>query len=181
MPNNSLLPEWFNKLEASEKINLVGIIIAFLGFILVFCQVQLLSTQIKESEYSQRAQLLSSLHQRGFNEFGTIFQKLEFGEIEVNDDNFTNSEDQQEIVQLLSFIELMAELEKLGLLQFNEIYETFGYYIVRVYENQEIEEYRDFLKDFSTNNGYPEDLTFPDFEMLSERIIKERNKRAIKR
>lgn len=159
------------KITVSEKISLASTLIAFLGFLMVIWQVTITNEQIRKAEITQRAQFLSELRNRGFGsaEFQEIFRKLEFGEVEVDVD-FHGSEDQTQLVALLSFFEFISQLEKMELIGFEDINEIFGYYILRVYRNPGVMKYREFLKDWVKQGKYPQNVTFPNFEILAERI-----------
>ena len=58
------------------------------------------------------------------------------------------------------------------LIQFDDINEIFGYFIVRVYDSREVEEYLIFLKGWVEQGKYPENITFPNFQYLAKKIQK---------
>ena len=156
----------------SNKIGASSAAIALLGFVLVIWQVGMAARQMEQAQLHQRAQLLAELHQRGFGSPANaeIFQKIEYGRLDTASE-FHHSDDQKKLVQLLSFLELVARLERLGLVAFSDIEELYGYYIARVYSNPAVEEYRAFLKGRVEHGGYPPDIAFPGFEQLAERVI----------
>lgn len=158
-------------LTHSDKISIAGTLIAFFGFLLVIWQISITNEQIRKTEINQRAQFLAELQQRAFGstDFQDIFRKLEYGQLQV-DSAFHGSDDQTRMVALLSFIEFIAQLEKMGLIEFQDVKEIFGYFIVRVYNSQAVIDYRMFLKKWVDQGKYPENVTFPNFQVLAERI-----------
>ncbi len=155
----------------SDQISIAGISIAFFGFLLVIWQISITNEQIRKTEINQRAQFLAELQDRAFGttDFQEIFRKLEYGQVKV-DDEFHNSKEQTQMVALLSFIEFISQLEKMGLIKFQDVKEIFGYYILRVYQSQAVIDYRKFLKGWVEQGKYPVNVTFPNFEALAERI-----------
>lgn len=158
-------------MSISDKISIVSTLISFFGFILVIWQINMAKNQIEKAELNQRAQFLAELQNRAFGsaDYQEIFRKLEYGEVEFNS-KFHRSNDQTQLISLLSFFEFIAQLEKMGLIKFEDVNEIFGYYIVRVYENDVVVKYRDFLNGWVENGKYPENVTFPNFESLAQRI-----------
>ena len=160
-----------NSISISDKISIASALIAFFGFLLVFWQISITNEQIRRTEINQRAQFLAELQNRAFGttEFQEIFRKLEYGDVTI-DEEFHGSKEQTQIISLLSFLEFIAQLEKLGLIEFRDVKEIFGYYILRVYHSEVISEYRDFLKEWVKQGKYPENITFPSFESLAIRL-----------
>jgi hypothetical protein len=163
------------KISNSDKISIASTIIAFLGFLLVIWQIGTTNPQIRTTEINQRAQSLAQLQDRAFGstDFQEIFRKLEYGQVKV-DPGFHGSKEQTQMVSLLSFLEFISQLEKMGLVQLKDVNEIFGYYILRVYRSQAVIDYRQFLKEWVKQSEYPENVTFPNFEALAERIEKSR-------
>jgi hypothetical protein len=163
------------KISNSDKISLASTLIAFLGFLLVIWQISITNEQIRKTEINQRAQFLAELQDRAFGsaDFQEIFRKLEYGQVNV-DSGFHGSKEQTQMVSLLSFFEFISQLEKMGLVQFQDVNEIFGYYILRAYRSQAVIDYRQFLKEWVKQGRYPENVTFPNFEALAERIEKSR-------
>ena len=155
----------------SDKIAAAGILIAFLGFVLVIVQVRLAADQLEHAQLHQRAQLLADLHERGIGSPGNaeIFQKIEYGQLRL-DAQFHDSNDQKKLVQLLGFLELVARLVKLELLEFSDVKELFGYYIVRIHDNRAVQEYRGMLVRRVETLDLPSEITFPQFAELAKRI-----------
>lgn len=162
------------KLSVSDKIALISALIAFFGFLLVIWQISITNEQIQKAEVNQRAQFLAGLQERAFGttDFQEIFRKLEYEELNV-DENFHGSKEQTQLVSLLSFVEFIAQLEKMGLIKFEDVNEIFGYYILRLHDSTEVQEYRDFLKSWVQEGKHPENVTFPNFEMLAKKIGQE--------
>lgn len=161
------------KLSHSDKISVVSTLIAFFGFLLVIWQISITNEQIRKTEINQRAQFLAELQERAFGstDFQEIFRKLEYGQVNV-DPKFHGSKEQTQMVSLLSFFEFISQLEKMGLIKFEDVKEIFGYYILRVYQSQAVMDYRKFLKQWVMQGKYPENITFPNFEALAKRIEK---------
>lgn len=159
------------KMSPSDRISLAGTLIAFFGFLLVILQISITNDQIRKAEITQRAQFLAELQERAFNtpDFQEIFRKLEYHQVIVNDE-FDRSKEQTQMVALLSFLEFISQLEKMELIKFEDIQEILGYYILRVYRNQAVIDYRNFLKGWVEQGKFPENVTFPNFEALAERI-----------
>jgi len=155
----------------SNKISIAGTLIAFFGFLLVIWQISITNEQIRKTEINQRAQFLAELQDRAFGstDFQEIFRKLEYGQV-TYDKKFHGSNEQTQMVALLSFIEFISQLEKMGLIEFQDVKEIFGYYILRVYQSQAVIEYRNDLKNWVKQGKYPNNVTFPNFEMLAEKI-----------
>lgn len=116
-----------SNLTHSDKISIAGTLIAFFGFLLVIWQIGITNEQIRKTEINQRAQFLAELQDRAFGttDFQQIFRKLEYGQVTV-DAAFHGSEEQTQMVALLSFIEFIAQLEKMGLIEFQDVKEIFG-------------------------------------------------------
>ena len=131
-----------SKLSASDKISVASALIAFFGFLLVIWQIDITNEQIRKTEINQRAQFLAELQERAFGtkDFQEIFRKIEYGELDV-DEQFHGSKEQIQLVSLLSFIEFIAQLEKMELIEFSDVNEIFGYYILRVYNNSHVQKY----------------------------------------
>lgn len=159
------------KLSKSDVISIASTLIAFLGFLLVIWQIDITNKQIRKTEINQRAQFLAQLQERAFgsNELRDIYLKLEHGNIQVDSD-FHGSQEQIQMVSLLGFFDFVAQLEKMDLIQFQDVKEIFGYYIVRTYKNPAVNEYRDFLKIWVEQGKYPINVTFPNFEALAKRL-----------
>ncbi len=155
----------------SDKISIAGTLISFFGFLLVIWQISITNEQIRKTEINQRAQFLAQLQDRAFGstDFQEIYRKLEYGLVNF-DAEFRGSKEQTQVVALLSFIEFISQLEKMGLIKFQDVNEIFGYYILRVYQNQAVIDYREALKGWVKQGKYPENVTFPNFEALAERI-----------
>ncbi len=115
------------KWSRADKLTLASTVIAALGFLLVVLQIRMATTEL-------RGQFLSQLHGRAFasQAIADVYRKIEYGLLEYNDD-FHNSEDQKALVELLSFLELLGQLENLNLLKFSDVSEIFCYYIIRVH------------------------------------------------
>ena len=159
------------KLSHSDRISLASTIIALLGFVVVIWQISITNEQIRKTEINQRAQFLAELQDRAFGttDFQEIFRKLEFKQIKFDAD-FHGSQEQTQLVALLSFFEFIAQLEKMGLIKFQDVQEIFGYYILRVYKSQVVTDYREFLEGWVKRGKYPENVTFPNFKVLAERL-----------
>jgi len=56
----------------------------------------------------------------GSTDFQGIFRKLEYGQVNV-DAEFHGSKEQTQMVALLSFLEFISQLEKMVLIQFQDI------------------------------------------------------------
>ncbi len=161
------------QISHSDKISIASTLIAFFGFLLVIWQISITNEQIRKTEINQRAQFLAQLQDRAFGstDFQEIFRKLEYGQVNV-DSEFHGSKEQTQMVSLLSFFEFISQLEKMGLIKFQDVKEIFGYYILRIYQSQPVIDYRRFLKEWVKQGKYPENVTFPNFEALAKRIEK---------
>ena len=159
----------------SDRIAAASATMAFFGFLMVFWQIRITNSEIKRGQLNQRAQFLAQLHERAFSSgnYAKIFQKLEYSPIEITSD-FHGSQEQRDLVELLSLIEFVAQLEQLGLIEFNDVNQIFGYYIIRVYRHPAVATYRQFLKEWAEQQHYPIGITFPAFERLATRIERTR-------
>ncbi|MFX1538271.1 MAG: hypothetical protein ACFFDI_29100 [Promethearchaeota archaeon] len=160
------------KWSRSEKISVINIVIAILGFLLVFVQLKSATLQFEKSQLNQRAQFLSQLHERAFadREMTDVFRKIEYGGLIFNA-NFHNSLDQKALIKLLSFFEFVGQLEDLKLIELSDVSKIFGYYIIRVHQNQAVKEYLKFLGEWTRGQKIvSENLTFPHFERLAKTI-----------
>ncbi len=156
------------KWSRADKLTLASTVIAALGFLLVVLQIRMATTEL-------RGQFLSQLHGRAFasQAIADVYRKIEYGLLEYNDD-FHNSEDQKALVELLSFLELLGQLENLNLLKFSDVSEIFGYYIIRVHKNAEVAKYRKFLDEWQKETGMASAaISFPNFDRLAKRILAE--------
>ncbi len=152
-------------LTSEIKISIVNTVIAALGFVVVIVQLSIALSQLDVAEKNQRAQYLSGLHERAFSsdEIRDIFQKIEYNEL-VYDTDFHKTEDQENLVALLSFFELLGELEKLGMIDMSDIAGIFGYYLGRTYKSQPVRKYLSILRETDR-------LGFYQFERLSLSIV----------
>ena len=159
----------------NDKLQLTSIIISIVGFAFVFYQLYLATQQFHQAQMNQRAEHLTQLYFQSFNsgEIKDIFQKIEYLKFEFNP-ALHDSFDQKAVIQLLSFLELLAQLEKMEMLQIEEISEIFGYYAIRVYENEEVKKYLDYLRNTWKKDG----IGFYGFERLTKSIIQYQGKRA---
>jgi hypothetical protein len=160
-----------NRLSFSDQISIASTLIAFFGFLLVIWQISITNEQIRKAEITQRAQLLAALQERatGSKDFQEVFRKIEYGDLKYNND-FHGSRDQTQLIALLSFFEFIAQLEKMGLIQFEDVEEVFGYYMLRTHTSRGLQEYLDFLKRWIEGGEYPENIAFPNFESLAKRL-----------
>ena len=158
--------------KRSDKIALAGVVLGLVGFVFVIWQIALASTAFRQAELHQRAQLLVQLHDRATGAPGNadIFRKIEYNKLEWSPE-FHGSVDQENLVRLLSLLELIARLESLGLVEFSDINELFGYYVVRVYENEAVQKYLHFLRRRVDVGEFPPNIAFPAFTGLAERIV----------
>lgn len=166
------------KWARNDKFGLANTVIATLGFLLVFAQLRLATSEFNKSQLHQRGQFLSELHQRAFGSTAMkdIFRKIEYRQLKY-DENFHNSEDQKALIELLSLFEFLGQLERLNLIQISDISEIFGYYMIRVYENQEVRKYRQFLKTFVGTSDRPSGgVTFLNFDRIATTILSARSK-----
>lgn len=156
----------------SDKIGLAGLVLTVIGFVFVIWQISLASSSLRQAELHQRAQLLVQLHERATGVPGNaeIFRKIEYGALEAGP-AFHGSADQENLVRLLSLLELIARLESLGLVDFSDIDELFGYYIVRIHKNEAVQRYLEFLRQRVESGDFPADIAFPAFTRLAERIV----------
>lgn len=155
-----------------DKFALANIVIATFGFLLVFSQLRLATSEFNQSQLHQRAQFLSRLHDRAFGSTAIkdVFRKIEYQQIKY-DENFHNSEDQKALIELLSFLEFLGQLERLNLIHMSDISEIFGYYIIRVHENPEVQKYRQFLDTFVGTSDRPSGgVTFRNFDRIATTI-----------
>ena len=160
-------------LSNSDKISLASAIIAALGFVLVIGQLRLATIQHEKVQLTAKARLLSELHERASSseQMASIFQKIEYGKLKTNID-FHDSKDQRALIQLLSFFELLGQLEALGMLGKEDIAKVFGYYITRTYKNDQVTNYLTFLKNYSSFSELPSGgVVFPNFERIAKRIL----------
>lgn len=74
------------------------------------------------------------------------------------------------IDDFLGYYELMAGLEKKGLLSFETIDDMFGHYISLAWQNAEIQEYIDSLRKETHDPRY-----YQPFELLASRLIEKEN------
>lgn len=161
------------KWTRSDKFTVVNTIIATLGFLLVFGQLRLATSEFNKSQLYQRAQFLSQLYQRAFGSrsMADVFQKIEYGQLKY-DEKFHGSEDQKALVQLLSFFEFLGQLEHLGLIEQSDISEIFGYYLVRVHQSEPVRKYREFLRTFVGSSKRPSGgVIFHNFDRLAAAIL----------
>lgn len=158
--------------KRSDKIALAGLVLGLVGFVFVIWQIALASSALRQAELHERAQLLVQLHERATGAPGNaeVFRKIEYNTLEWSPE-FHRSADQENLVRLLSLLELIARLESLGLVEFSDVDELFGYYIVRIHENEAVQKYLQFLRRRVEIGEFPADIAFPAFTGLAERIV----------
>ncbi len=130
-----------------EWIPLINTVIAVLGFLVVIVQLSMGLSQLENARRSERAQYLAGLHERAFGSPGIrkVFRQVEYGELKF-DASFHKSAEQENLVTLLSFFELVGQLEELGTIEMDEIRLIFGYYLSRTCRNETVRRYIQFLR-----------------------------------
>ena len=160
------------KLTRDDVFKITNTLVAVLGFLLIFGQVRMATSEFTHSQLLLRAQVLPQLHQRLFGSprMMNVMQKIEYRELKY-DENFHNSEDQKAILEVLAFFEYMGQLEELGLLEMSDIASLFGYHIIRVHENEAVRGYRELLSAWGRRSGLAiGGINYPNFERLATTI-----------
>lgn len=157
-------------MKLSDSLAIVSILVTVIGLGLVIWQIRMAVEQFQRAELNQRGEYLAALHERSFGspDIRDIVQKIEYSQLKYDNGKFHASEDQQNLVQLLTFFELLAELNRLDLLRIEEIDGMFGYYIKRTRENGEVEKYLRYLREEWNKPG----LKFYGFEELAKSVTR---------
>lgn len=136
-----------NETGLKSSLPLINTVVAVLGFAIVIVQLSLALQQMQRTERSLRAQYLTDLHARAFDapRMRAMMHRIELGKFRF-EGLFERPEELEDLVGLLSFLELLGQLETLGMLEMNDIENVFGYYIRRVYRSQEVQSYIAFLR-----------------------------------
>lgn len=173
------LPFWTQAMKwtRTDKIAAANTFIAVIGIVLVLFQLRSATIELERNQRYQKAQVLADLHQRAFSseEMMRIFQKVEYGQFKfergLSGQSFHQSPDQLNVIELLSFADFLGKLERLGLLTVEDIAGVFGYYIVRLYHNEEVMKYVNFLRTRTNVSGMPSGgVAFAEFERIAQQI-----------
>ncbi|MCP4756013.1 MAG: hypothetical protein GY866_34565 [Proteobacteria bacterium] len=162
------------EMSRSDRIAILNTCIAILGFIVVIYQLHAGNRQYERAQLTQRAQFLAELHERGFGsrELMDIFQKIEYGDFDYFKE-YHNTDEQKSLFKLLSFFEFIGQLENLGLIEKEDVFGIFGYYIHRTYKNPEIKKCLNYLNGLAKNRGkISSSVSFPLFQQLGEELTK---------
>ena len=148
-------------LDLRKKLPLINTVVAVLGFMIVIVQLNIALNQISHTQRTMRAQHLTAMHARAFDSSETreLMHKIDVGKLRFAE-LMKQPDELQNLARFLSILELLGQLEALGMLEINDIDKIFGYYIQRTYRNDQVQEYIAFLE--RTNR-----LGFPEFERLA--------------
>lgn len=158
-------PEWFKVLIV--LIPVISVLVASFAFILNLRQ-SLLNNKVARSKI-----ISDTLH--SFMDDETIqkaFYKIEYNEFRYTS-NFHGSDEEKEIDKLLRHYSNLALMWKNGLLILKDIYPV-QYYIMRIYQNQEIIKYFDFMKKW-TKTARISSHPFLALDELGKEISKKNN------
>lgn len=158
-------PEWFKILIV--LIPVISVLIASFAFILNLKQSRL-NNKVTRSKI-----ILDTLHSFMDDEvIQKAFYKIEYGKFQYTRE-FHGSDEEKEIDKLLRHYSNLALMWKNGLLTLKDIY-PIQYYITRIYQNNEIHKYFDFMKSW-TKAAKISSHPFLALEELGQEIKKKNN------
>jgi len=150
-------------------------IITVIGFVVTIVTILLTYKQIKVSVKTAKGTFIKDIMDRFTTDEGIrkVFYLIEYDEFKYPDNNFHGSEIEKEIDSLLYFLDTIGALVKLDLISLSDV-EIMHYEIKRVYSNQEIKKYFEFLDSWYEKNQLSE-RPFSNFRWLAENMLKNRS------
>ena len=130
-----------NTVSIADITNIVLLLVAIIGIFFTYYQ-------IKQGFKTQRAVFFKELYLTLFSDevIRKAFYQIEYDRF-VYDASFHGSSSEKTIDRLLSFIDLVCEIYEQKVITKREM-SFFKYEIIRVYMNDNIQNYLKFLKDF---------------------------------
>ena len=134
-----------NTFSVSDLINGFLLIIAVIGIFFTY-------SQIRQSYKTQKATFLKDLYlmKYGNPQLAEAFYKIEYSKF-VYDEHFHGSKEEAIIDYLLSFADLVCDLYDQAILTEHEM-DFFKYEFVRIYQNDNVKRYLEFLTKFYKAN-----------------------------
>jgi len=154
-----------SNVSVTDLINGVLLIVAILGIFLTY-------RQIRISYKTQKATFFKEIYSTMFSDpdIRNAYYQLEYDQFIYND-NFHGSENEKLIDRLLSFVDLVCELYNQMVITDREI-GFFKYEFIRIYKNQNVQNYLIFLKMFYEKVGCDKEPFF-SFVKYCKKELKE--------
>lgn len=86
------------------------------------------------------------------NDIRTAFYEIEYGRLEYNE-SFHGSDAEKRVDALLYLLASVALQVESGLLTDDDLKWGMSYYFIRIIENSEVQQYLEFVKNWSTDQG----------------------------
>ena len=146
-----------NTISISDLINTFLLIVGVIGIFLAY-------RQIKDGYKTQKATFFKDLYSTMFSDpdIRTAYYQIEYDKF-IYDDNFHGSQNEKHLDRLLSFVDLVCDLYNQKMITKHEM-QFFKYEFLRVYQNENVRGYLDFLRGFYHNVGVE---TEPFFSFVS--------------
>ena len=148
--------------STADRINAALLVVAIVAILLTWWQA-------RAGAKTQRASFLRDLYGTINSDEGIreAFYSIEYGNF-IYDADFHGSEQERNVDRLLSFVDLICELHRRGVLTRREM-QFFEYRFRRVAADQHVQAYLAFLKTFyAVNDTHTE--PFPSFMIYSRRL-----------
>lgn len=162
-----------NSISVADIINGLLLLAAVIGIFLTYRQIQ-------QTSKTQQATFFKDLYSMMFSDpdIRKAYQQVEYDKF-VYDYSFHGSENEHIIDRLLSFPDLVCYLYDHKMITKHEM-GFFKYEFIRVYTNDGIQKYLNFLKEFYLQNRTGTE-PFPRFVLYCESMLTEKGSRALKR
>mgnify|MGYP001586538931 CR=1 len=130
-----------NTVSIADIMNAALLIVAIIGIFFTY-------RQIKGSYKTQKATFFKELYSTMFSDkdIRDAYYQIEYGKF-VYDDDFHGSEYEKLFDRLLSFVDLVCDLYRQGIITDHEM-SFFKYEFKRIYQNKNVQNYLVFLRDF---------------------------------
>jgi hypothetical protein len=155
-----------NNVSVTDLINGILLIVAIVGIFLTY-------RQIRIGYKTQKAGFFKEIYSTMFSDpdIRNAYYQIEYGQF-TYDSKFHGSENEKLIDRLLSFVDLVCELYNQKVITDREI-GFFKYEFIRIYRNQNVQNYLKFLKTFYGNVGCDKEPFF-SFVKYCKKELKER-------
>jgi hypothetical protein len=149
------MKELISSIQVNDLINVLLLLTAVVGIFLTYWQTRL-------NARTNKAAFFKDLYSTMFRDpiIRKAFYQIEYDKF-IYDDSFHGSENEQLIDRLLSFSDLVCDLYFQKIISKHEM-DFFKYEFIRVYQDEEIQKYLTFLKNFYLENQFGT-VPFPSY------------------
>jgi hypothetical protein len=173
------MPQFLEKIQFSWNVSFADIINVFL-FLVAVTGIFLTWLQVRRTYKTQKATFFKELYSVMFSDpdLRGAYQQVEYDSF-VYDSSFHGSKNEHLIDRLLSFADLVCYLHENKMLTEQEM-AFFRYEFIRIYTNESIQDYLNFLKDFYHKNRTGTE-PFPRYVSYCQSLLTTEEYRNLKR